>query len=94
MIWIYDPTQPSAVEPLQVELQAPGAGAALRLGIVDNSKPNFDFLASDLAELLGRHHGVELVEHVHKQSAAGPALDEDYDRLARTCDLVLAGSGD
>jgi hypothetical protein len=94
MIHIYDPTMKSAIEPLRVNLMPRPLSSQVRLGIIDNSKPNFDFLATDLAELLTEQHGVELVETVHKHSAAAPASDTVYDRLALTCDLVLSGSGD
>jgi hypothetical protein len=93
LIRIYDPTVPSVDPAHEVELpRRPLRG--LRLGVIDNSKPNFDVFAHHLADVLTRDHGVVLVEYIRKRSAAAPAMELDYQNIVRKCDLVVAGSGD
>jgi hypothetical protein len=64
------------------------------VGFIDNSKPNFDHLADDLAELLVARHGVASVIRHRKLSASIPAAESVLEEIARQCDLVIAGSGD
>ena len=64
------------------------------VGFIDNSKPNFSFLADDLAELMQSRHGVAQVLRHRKRAASVPAAEDVLDAFARDCDLVIAGSGD
>jgi len=92
-VLLYDPTAPRQA----------AAGAAQRrldalagkvVGFIDNAKPNFDHLVDDLAELLVAKYGVRKIVRRKKRAPSIPAPDAVYDELARTCDLVIAGSGD
>ncbi len=79
------------------------AGAAWRpldslegkiVGFIDNSKPNFNHLADDLAELLVLRHGVASVVRHRKRGASMPAPEQVMADIAEKCDLVITGSGD
>ena len=78
-------------------LTAPALPPDLRgktIGFLDNTKPNFDKLVTDMAGLLRERFGVKAIVHRRKANASSPAAPEILDELAKTCDLVLAGSAD
>jgi hypothetical protein len=64
------------------------------VGFVDNAKPNFDHLVSELGALLTSRYGVARIVKERKRSASMPAAAEALDALAAQCDLVITGSGD
>jgi hypothetical protein len=64
------------------------------VAIVDNSKPNFDHLADDLAQLLTARHGVARVIRHRKRAASIAAPDSVYADIEANVDLVITGSGD
>ena len=64
------------------------------VGFIDNSKPNFQHLVDDLAELLVTRHGVASVVKHRKLGASIPAPDAALADLEEKCDLVITGSGD
>jgi hypothetical protein len=64
------------------------------IGFIDNSKPNFRFLADDLAELLTARYGAKAVVRHRKRSASIPAPEATIADVARRCDFVITGSGD
>jgi hypothetical protein len=64
------------------------------VGFIDNSKPNFRFLADDLSELLVTRYGAASVVRHRKRSASIPAPDAMFADVAEKCDLVITGSGD
>ena len=64
------------------------------VGFIDNSKPNFNALVDDLAELLVARHGVVAVIRHRKRAASIPAPEEAIADVQRQCDLVITGSGD
>jgi hypothetical protein len=90
---LYDPTGVPLPAAAQVK-QTRTALAGKVVGFIDNSKPNFDRLADDLAELLTTRYGVARVLRHRKRAASVPAAADVLDELARDCDLVIAGSGD
>jgi hypothetical protein len=93
MVRLYDPTGvPPPAAPSVEQTRTLLAGKVV--GFIDNSKPNFSFLADDLAELLQSRFGVARVLRHQKRAASVPAGKELLDRFARECDLVIAGSGD
>jgi len=90
---LYDPTGvplPAANDVLQTTT----ALAGKVVGFIDNSKPNFNHLVDDLADLLVGRYGVRQVVRHRKRAASVPAANDALDDLARDCDLVIAGSGD
>ncbi len=85
--------------PLQVEVIAEAAHALAGLagkvvGFIDNSKPNFNHLVDDLAEILKTRYGVKSVVKHKKPITTVPAGEEVIAELVRDCDLVITGSGD
>lgn len=64
------------------------------VGFLDNTKPNFDRLVGDLATLLRERYRVATVLHKKKANCSSPATPELLAELAKTCDLVFAGSAD
>jgi hypothetical protein len=64
------------------------------VGFIDNSKPNFNFLADELETLLLTRLGVKKVIRARKNAASLPAPAEMLKRMIEECDLVIAGSGD
>ncbi|HLE43639.1 MAG: hypothetical protein HYU42_02115 [Candidatus Rokubacteria bacterium] len=64
------------------------------VGFIDNRKTNFEHLVGLLARTLKEQHGVAEVIHRQKAHAAVGATPELLAEMARTCDLVITGSGD
>jgi hypothetical protein len=64
------------------------------IGFIDNTKPNFDRLATELGALLRERYGVKAVIRRRKANASTPAAPEILAELAKECDVVFAGSGD
>ncbi len=78
-------------------LTAPAVPSDLRgktVGFLDNTKPNFDRLVTEMGGLLRERFGVTAVVHRKKANAATPAAREILEELAKACDLVFAGSAD
>lgn len=90
---ILDPTAPSGAG-LQRPWKPIDSLKGKVVAFVDNSKPNFNHLADDLAELLVTRYGVARVVRHRKRAASVPALDEVYADIEANCDLVITGSGD
>jgi hypothetical protein len=72
----------------------PASLAGRTVGFVDNTKHNFDRLADEIGAVLREHHGVKAVIRRRKANASTPAAPEILVDLAKTCDVVFAGSGD
>ena len=68
--------------------------AGKTIGFIDNSKPNFNHLVDDLAELLVTKHGAKEVLKRRKRSASIGAPDAVMAELAERCDAIVTGSGD
>ena len=90
---VFDPR--GAVEAARVApAQRPAALAALRLGILDNTKWNANRLLRKTAELLEERYGVGPVAYYKKESfskSADPALVAE---IAANNDVVLTAIGD
>jgi hypothetical protein len=63
----------------------------LRLGVLDNSKPNADALLGRIAEALAQRHGMSIHRWV-KPGSSVPA--RDHDALAAGADVFITGSAD
>jgi hypothetical protein len=70
----------------------PHSVRGLRVGVLDNSKPNADVLLQGVARLLVERHGAAHVRSWQKpgSSRAATMLDE----IASQVDVVLTGSAD
>ena len=64
------------------------------VGFIDNSKPNFSFLADDLTDLLKSKYGVARAVRHRKPTASVAASREVFADIRKQCDLVITGSGD
>ena len=90
---VYDPTAPSP-DATQNLRHSVGDLSGKVVGFIDNSKPNFNLLIDDMAELLTTRYGVKAIVKRGKRSASMPATAQMIDELAAQCDLVVTGSGD
>jgi hypothetical protein len=68
--------------------------AGRRLAILDNAKPNFQRLATLVAERLRDECSLESIAYYRKENASTGAGDALLDEIARSADLVLTGSAD
>ncbi len=93
LIRVLSPVAAALTEGLAVPVP-PGALAGRTVGFLDNTKANFDRLVRTLGDMLYQHHGVRDVVHLRKANAATPAPPELIVEMAKTCDLVFAGSAD
>ena len=90
---VYDPTAPSPVVTQNLR-RSVGDLSGKVVGFIDNSKPNFNLLVDDMAELLISRYGVKTIIKRSKRGASMPATTQVVDELAAQCDLVITGSGD
>jgi hypothetical protein len=67
---------------------------ARRVGILDNSKPNFKRLATLVAERFRAEGSAVEIAHYRKENPAVGAGDTLLDEIARSADLVFTGSAD
>jgi hypothetical protein len=65
-----------------------------RLAILDNTKPNFERLATLVAQKLREDCSLKSISYFRKENAAVGATPELLDEIARSADLVLTGSAD
>lgn len=72
----------------------PASLSGRTVGFIDNTKHNFDRLADEIGTILRERHGVQAVVRRRKANASTPAAPEILLELAKTCDVVFAGSGD
>jgi hypothetical protein len=95
-ILLYDPTAPRAKVPAVVEPAKPvlESLAGKVVGFIDNAKPNFNYLADDIGELLMKKYGVKQVLKRQKRASSVPAPEDVYREYTEHCDLVITGSGD
>jgi hypothetical protein len=90
---ILDPTSPAGAG-AQSSWTALDTLQGKVVAFIDNSKPNFNHLADDLAKLLVKHHGVSRVIRHRKRAASVPAPEAAYADIAANADLTITGSGD
>jgi hypothetical protein len=64
------------------------------VSFIDNTKPNFNLLADDMADLLVSKHGAAGVMRYRKRAPSDGASAAVLAEIAEKCDLVIAGSGD
>ena len=65
-----------------------------RLAILDNAKPNFQRLATLVAERLRDECSLKGIAYYRKENPAVGASPELLDQIAHSADLVLTGSAD
>jgi len=72
----------------------PREWAGRTVGFLDNTKSNFDVLTARMGDLLRDRLGVAAIVHRRKANASTPASPDLIAELAKTCDVVFAGSAD
>lgn len=90
---VFDPTAPSENQPRELQRTLDGLAGKV-VGFIDNTKPNFNYLVDDLADLLVSKYGVSSVIKRSKRVSSIPAPDALIKELSEQCDLVITGSGD
>jgi len=90
---VYEPVAPCLTE-LRESRQSLDSLAGKVIGFIDNSKPNFNLLVDDLAQILIEKHGVKSVVKRRKKSASQGAPAEVMNELVGQVDAVITGSGD
>ncbi len=73
--------------------KSPTSLAGVKLGILDNTKPNAGHFMHSAVEALAEKHGVELVT-VGEKNAALPAPEDLIEGLSKEVQIVLTGSAD
>ena len=92
-ILLYDPSAPAENE-TQIRRTALDGLRGRTVGVIDNSKKNFDQLAEAMATVLKRDYGAADVLIRRKRMPSLPAPDEVIAEMTEQCDLVITGSGD
>lgn len=64
------------------------------VGFIDNTKPNFNHLIDDLADILVEKYGVKKVLKRSKRVQSIPAPESVLAELREEADIVITGSGD
>jgi hypothetical protein len=96
VVQIYAPDG-SIGRPRYIRAASPPVLSGLRIGVLDNAKPNARLLMERVAVRLGERTGatVELVtDKGPGHNAATPVSDPVLERLAEEVDLVITGSAD
>ena len=90
---VFVPAAPSSIEtkPLRRSLDSI---AGKVIGIIDNTKPNFNLMADDLDELLVGKYGAARVVRHRKTSMGVAAADAAMKELTQQCDAIITGMGD
>ena len=88
---VLDPIPSSIGGPVTPLAPRPRALRGLRLGVLDNSKPNADALLGRIAEALAQRTGASIHRWV-KPGSSVPAAD--HDALAAGADVFITGSAD
>ena len=92
-IQVYEPVAPCLTQP-QKTRQSLDKLAGKVIGFIDNSKPNFNYLAEDLSRLLMEKHGVKQVVMRRKRSASQGLPESVMNELVAQTDAIITGSGD
>jgi hypothetical protein len=96
MVQIYAPDG-AIGRPSLSRAASPTVLAGLRIGVLDNAKPNARLLMERLAERVAERTGATVTLVTDKgpgHNAATPASDDVLARLAKEVDLVVTGSAD
>jgi len=95
-ISVYAPDGEVGPEPATLAA-GPSVLTGLRIGVLDNGKPNAGLLLTRVGEQLAARTGAVLALVTEKgpgANAATPCTDAVFERLRAECDVVLTGSAD
>ena len=90
---IYDPTTRCANQAQELGKSLDSLAGRV-VGFLDNTKPNFNYLIDDLADLFVSKYRVASVVKRGKRVSSIPAPDSLIKELSEECDVVITGSGD
>jgi hypothetical protein len=90
---IHDPSAPRARVAAAPQRRLDSLAGKV-VGFIDNTKPNFNHLVDELAEVLIARHGVRAVVKRGKRVQSIPAPEDVISEVTQQCDLVITGSGD
>lgn len=93
---IYAPDGPIGRPPQRLAA-SPSVLAGLRIGVLDNQKPQAALLMTRAAEQIATRTGATVALVTTKgpgHNAATPCSDEVFEKLAKEVDLVITGSAD
>ncbi len=96
MIQVYAPDGRVGRPPVRLAA-GPSSFGGLRIGVLDNGKPNARLLMTRAAEQLARRTGARLTVVTDKgpgANAATPCTPEVLEQLAKEVDLIFTGSAD
>ena len=68
--------------------------AGLRLGLLDNAKPNAALVLETLAAQLRAQHHIGIVSTFGKSYFGTPVEEDRAKEIAQSCEAVIAGVGD
>jgi predicted component of type VI protein secretion system len=66
----------------------------LRVGLLDNAKPNASVLLAQTGRELQRAHGVQEIRMYQKGYFGTPVEESLIQKILHNCDFVVAGIGD
>jgi hypothetical protein len=66
----------------------------IRLGVLDNSKANADYLLNLIVEGVKKEYKVDSVVVRRKPASSRPATEQMLDELAKEADLVISAMAD
>jgi len=95
-ITVYAPDGEVGPEPATLAA-GPNVLTGLRIGVLDNGKPNAGLLLKRVGEQLAARTGASLVLVTEKgpgANAATPCTQDVFEHLRTECDVVLTGSAD
>jgi hypothetical protein len=81
-----------AWEDVKPAARRPAGLRGLRIGVLDNSKPNADVLLGRVAELLAERVGGASIRRFTKPGSSRPAAN--HGEIAAAVDVALTGSAD
>jgi hypothetical protein len=90
---VLDPTSTPEARPA-ARAPRPKSLRGLRVGFLDNSKPNSDKILHYLDELLRERHGIAQSLHRRKPTASRTVPPETLEEMRRECDVVIPAVGD
>jgi hypothetical protein len=92
-IRIYSPEGPAGTVPHRLSA-APAVLTGVRLGVLDNRKPNARLLLERLAENLAQRTGARVSLVTAKANAAVACEPQVLGQLRQEADVILTGSAD
>jgi hypothetical protein len=92
MFDILDPTTTAEEDPINYAPR-PESLNGLKIGLVENTKPNAEKVLQAIANQMAETYGTDMIHLVHKSQRA-PLADADIKKLQIEADFVICGVGD